>query len=705
MAIEIATQGIFVTLGSRMDAVFDQFSNGVVNSFIPSLLEIIAPCLFLYFLIKGWMIMSGRSRDAFSDLIMEVGIMSFLIAIGLSTAQTFTYAKEAFDWIQSILLSGLPMNDGGHIRNTWGWLQGLWDFMFTGFWEAGNIVWDKLGATDIGYMFLFVLLGVIGLLAAGYYMFVVTTIFIINKIVITILIAFSPVFFALGIFPVTRDFFSNWAKTALVYIFSLVLVLVVGCMFSNIFHQYIEMFSKFVLEVKRPNSGLDEIAGLMAIYAETVVSVAMMAFILGFVVKQIPALSQGLVGKFIGAGALTTTGAAVVTNVQSYNQFSNAMKQIFSVADNKDNEKNTEQEKKAQEVADQANNAGTAGLKAAAGLMAGIGAGSTATATTNGANASSGTPGNGGNSGTSSTSGFTATPISQFAQGYGGGSAQFSANGGSGPNSIPPRGASSIPPSSGSASIQTGGAGSSAPGINPTSTGMSASYSAPASVGQFTAGAQSFTTTSGPSASSTGVSGTMSSTYNPNAGSGFTLSQASQINAANLPTGPSTPVSSAQNVSVPSAVAAAGLAGAAVAGLTSGGQAQANPGQTQAVNTANSSATGTFSNFASSGQTQTNPGQAQAVNAVNSNNASPSIHAGGGTIFSTAKAQNVQAAKSPNQGGLNVTGNGYATIQPAGLSSLRQAAQNNQGLDALNRNQSTQATSPGISSNQENSNK
>ena len=705
MAIEIATQGIFVTLGSRMDAVFDQFSNGVVNSFIPSLLEIIAPCLFLYFLIKGWMIMSGRSRDAFSDLIMEVGIMSFLIAIGLSTTQTFTYAKEAFDWIQSILLSGLPMNDGGHIRNTWGWLQGLWDFMFTGFWEAGNIVWDKLGATDIGYMFLFVLLGVIGLLAAGYYMFVVTTIFIINKIVITILIAFSPVFFALGIFPATRDFFSNWAKTALVYIFSLVLVLVVGCMFSNIFHQYIEMFSKFVIEVKRPNSGLDEIAGLMAIYAETVVSVAMMAFILGFVVKQIPALSQGLVGKFIGAGALTTTGAAVVTNVQSYNQFSNAMKQIFSAADNKDNEKNTEQEKKAQEVADQANNAGTAGLKAAAGLMAGIGAGATATATTNGANASSGTPGNGGNSGTSSTSGFTATPISQFAQGYGGGSAQFSANGGSGPNSIPPRGASSIPPSSGSASIQTDGAGSSAPGINPTSTGMSASYSAPASVGQFTAGAQSFTTTSGPSASSTGVSGTMSSTYNPNAGSGFTLSQASQINAANLPTGPSTPVGSAQNVSVPGAVAAAGLAGAAVAGLTSGGQAQANPGQTQAVNTANSSATGTFSNFASSGQTQTNPGQAKAVNAVNSNNASPSIHAGGGTIFSTAKAQNVQAAKSPNQGGLNVTGNGYATIQPAGLSSLRQAAQNNQGLDALNRNQSTQATSPGISSNQENSNK
>lgn len=673
------SDGIYIILGNRLDQIFDQFAEGVVNRFIPDLLEIVAPCLFLYFLVKGWMIMSGRSRDAFSDLIMQVGIMSFLIAIGLSTAQTFNYAQEAFNWVQSVLLRAMPTMDGQSLAtlNTWAWLQSLWDYMYEGFIEGIHLIWDELGPTDIGYMILLVMIGVLGIFAGGYFLFAISTIFIINKIVITILVAFSPVFFALGIFPVTREFFSNWAKTALVYIFSLVLVLVVGWMFADIFRFYLKDLYDLVQAVNL-NQSDNSTDGMMAAFGEIAGAIALMAFILGFVIKQIPALAQGLVGKFIGAGALTTTGASMIATTQGIKQMRQTIAHPWGgpLGGSKNSGKSDkDSEKKAQEVADQANNAGTAGLKAAAGLMAGIGAGSTATATTNGANASSGTPGNGGNSGTSSTSGFTATPISQFAQGYGGGSAQFSANGGSGPNSIPPRGASSIPPSSGSASIQTGGAGSSAPGINPTSTGMSASYSAPASVGQFTAGAQSFTTTSGPSASSTGVSGTMSSTYNPNAGSGFTLSQASQINAANLPTGPSTPVGSAQNVSVPGAVAAAGLAGAAVAGLTSGGQAQANPGQ------------------------------AQAVNAVNSNNASPSIHAGGGTIFSTAKAQNVQAAKSPNQGGLNVTGNGYATIQPAGLSSLRQAAQNNQGLDAFNRNQSTQATSPGISSNQENSNK
>ena len=689
--VEIATSGLFVTLGERMDNVFDTFSSGVVNNFIPILLQIIAPCLLLYFLIKGWMIMSGRSRDAFSDLIMQVGIMSFLIAIGLSTAQTFTYAKEAFDWIQSTLLSALPMNDGGHIRNTWGWLQGLWDYMFKGYWNAAKIVFDKLDITDIGYWFLFGLLAIIGLACGAYYMFMVTTIFIINKIVITLLIAFSPVFCALGIFPVTREFFSNWAKTALVYIFSLVLVLVVGCMFTNIFHQYLSIFSKFVTLVKTGDNSVETVGGMMAAYAEAVVAVGLIAFILAFVIKQIPALSQGLVGKFIGAGALTTTAGAITQTSQSMHQFKNA---LFGSGQGKPQDKDKEQEKKAQQVADTANSGGSAGLKAAAGLMGGAGLGAAVAAKA--ANSSSGTPGNGGG-----TSGFTtATPISQFAQGRGGGTMQFdnsssaTAGSASSAGSITPKGDSSMPSGSGTTSIQAGNSGSMSGASGTSTVGMTASYSAPSSSGQFTAGAQSFKATSGPSASSTGVSGTMTSGYDLNAGSGLTLSKDSQINAANLPTGPNS-TGSAQNVSG-SGITATGAVG--VAGVTS----SAGAAISQAINSANANPSGATSPIGSI-STPGNPGQAQAVNVANGT--APAVHAGGGTIFSTAKAQTMQAAKTPSQGGLNVSGSGFATIHPAGLGSLRQAARNNQGLNALNQNQSTPDTSPGISSTKDNSNK
>ena len=223
---------------------------------------------------------------------------------------------------------------------------------------------------------------------------------------------------------------------------------------------------------------------------------------------------------------------------------------------------------------------------------------------------------------------------------------------------------------------------------------MTASYSAPSSSGQFTAGAQSFKATSGPSASSTGVSGTMTSGYDLNAGSGLTLSKDSQINAANLPTGPNS-TGSAQNVSG-SGITATGAVG--VAGVTS----SAGAAISQAINSANANPSGATSPIGSI-STPGNPGQAQAVNVANGT--APAVHAGGGTIFSTAKAQTMQAAKTPSQGGLNVSGSGFATIHPAGLGSLRQAARNNQGLNALNQNQSTPDTSPGISSTKDNSNK
>ena len=693
------SDGIYIILGNRLDQIFDQFAEGVVNRFIPDLLEIIAPCLFLYFLVKGWMIMSGRSRDAFSDLIMQVGIMSFLLAIGLSTAQTFNYAQEAFNWVQSVLLRAMPTMDGQSLAtlNTWAWLQSLWDYMYEGFVEGINLIWDELNPTDIGYMILLGIIAVLGIFAGGYFLFAISTIFIINKIVITILVAFSPVFFALGIFPVTREFFSNWAKTALVYIFSLVLVLVVGWMFADIFRFYLKDLYDLVQAVNL-NQADDSIDGMMAAFGEIAGAIALMAFILGFVIKQIPALSQGLVGKFIGAGALTTTGASMIATTQGIKQMRQTIAHPLGGSlggTKKSGNSDKDSEKKAQQVADTANSGGSAGLKAAAGLMGGAGLGAAAVAA-KAANSSSGTPGNGGG-----TSGFTtATPISQFAQGHGGGTMQFdnssSATAGSAPSagSITPKGDSSMPSGSGTVSIQAGNSGSMSGASGTSTVGMTASYSAPSSSGQFTAGAQSFKATSGPSASSTGVSGTMTSGYDLNAGSGLTLSKDSQINAANLPTGPNS-TGSARNVSG-SGITATGAVG--VAGVTG----SAGAAISQAINSANANPSGATSPIGSI-STPGNPGQAQAVNVANGT--APAVHAGGGTIFSTAKAQTMQAAKTPSQGGLNVSGSGFATIHPAGLGSLRQAARNNQGLNALNQNQSSPDTSPGISSTKDNSNK
>ena len=85
MATETPTGSIFLSLGNGLQNMFDTFARDVVNSFVADVLALLPAGLFLYFLVKGWLIMSGRSKDAFPDLIMNVGIMALIITLGIST--------------------------------------------------------------------------------------------------------------------------------------------------------------------------------------------------------------------------------------------------------------------------------------------------------------------------------------------------------------------------------------------------------------------------------------------------------------------------------------------------------------------------------------------------------------------------------------------------------------------------------------------
>ena len=527
------SKGIFINLGKRIDEIFDSFAVEVIQNLVPELLKIIAPCLLLYFLIKGWLIMSGRTQGAISDLIMQVGMMSFLIAIGLSTTQTFRYAQDAFNTIQSVFLSALPrMPDSNGVSqdlsklDTWFWLQGLWDYMFQGFSNAFDIIWDELEWSDIGYALLLAIVAVCGIGAGCFFLFSISSIFLINKVIITLLIAFSPVFFALGLFPVTRDYLINWAKTASVYLLSMVLLLTVGWMSSSIFEFYVKDIYDLATAVEDDLID-DEMSGLMAAFVEVSAAIVLMLAILSYVIRLLPSLASSLTGKFMGATAFTTSGN-IMDDVQKE---VNKLKSAFSTnpSESKSDGKQTDQ--KAQNIADQANSGGSAGLKKAASLAGG------------------GRKGGKGQSGGkqraqsannhSKSNGFTqAAPLSAFAKGRGG-SAQFSSNGAnSGPaQSIPVRGDSSLSAGAGSSASKASG-----------NSGASASYSAPASASQFspnTANPKTSMTSNGGD-KAMGASGSVSG-YDLNAGSGTNLSQSAPVKAANLASAPSSPNGDASN--------------------------------------------------------------------------------------------------------------------------------------------------------------
>ena len=310
MATETPTGSIFLSLGNGLQNMFDTFARDVVNSFVADVLALLPAGLFLYFLVKGWLIMSGRSKDAFPDLIMNVGIMALIITLGISTIYTFELANGVVMWLESFLVSHMPefpdtAEAQALLTSPWNWLDLEWNKFSTGLdgvtAAIDQIPWDSPGLGMASALSWFVAYA-----GGAWFFFSITSIFVLNKIVITILIAFTPVFMALGIFPLTREFLQNWFKTLLAYTLALILVLVLGALFMHIFDGYSNNIQKALTLLEGGNA-----QGAWNMVNEALFVITMMSVIMSFVLRQIPAMAQGLIGRFIGAGGIVSASTVI----------------------------------------------------------------------------------------------------------------------------------------------------------------------------------------------------------------------------------------------------------------------------------------------------------------------------------------------------------------------------------------------------------
>lgn len=310
MATETPTGSIFLSLGNGLQDMFDTFARTVVNSFVADVLALLPAGLFLYFLVKGWLIMSGRSKDAFPDLIMNVGIMALIITLGISTIYTFELANGVVMWLESFLVSHMPeFPDAAQaqalLTSPWNWLDLEWNKFSTGLdgvtAAIDQIPWDSPGLGMASALSWFVAYA-----GGAWFFFSITSIFVLNKIVITILIAFTPVFMALGIFPLTREFLQNWFKTLLAYTLALILVLVLGALFMHIFDGYSNNIQDALKLLEDGNA-----QGAWNMVNEALFVITMMSVIMSFVLRQIPAMAQGLIGRFIGAGGIVSASTVI----------------------------------------------------------------------------------------------------------------------------------------------------------------------------------------------------------------------------------------------------------------------------------------------------------------------------------------------------------------------------------------------------------
>ena len=369
--------GAIADFGALVEKVILGFAKAVALKYMPELSILVPILLLIYMTIQGWLIMSGRSKNTIPDLVWELGKISLLCFVALNIDH---YTKWAIDGVASVeawLMKAFVVNNGmagSGATTLWKTLQINWNV----FCATQGEIWELFAQhpiSDVGGKISILLIVVAGWLGGGWFFFNVLSILALSKIAVTLILAMGPVFLVLGMWPATRDFLNNWVKTLCCYVLMLTLIMGVGSMFVMLLTESTRGYATI--------ASLQGVPGKMPSLAESAAMMVVISGILSFVIRQIPAIAQGLTGKFIGANASATTAAVAAAMAAPFFGSSDASKKNGNDNEKKDKSNSAKAGELVTEGsalgANAANNTlKSAGLKLAAGLLGGLAGGAVA---------------------------------------------------------------------------------------------------------------------------------------------------------------------------------------------------------------------------------------------------------------------------------------------------------------------------------------
>ena len=222
--------GAFESLGSNFESAIAGYAEDMSGALIGSLTPIISTCVILYFMLKGYLYMSGRAEGAISDTVITAFKIALISSIALNTGNFISDGIGFINGVEDLLLSALPSSTP--LTSVWSSVDELWSNV-----ESGSAALLKLiseidiGISNIGKALLHGILLVAVLIAfiAASALLVLASlgVIIVAKLSLVIILGFGPLFLCTLMFPITRAWFDGWLKACLTPIFTMVVMAVV----------------------------------------------------------------------------------------------------------------------------------------------------------------------------------------------------------------------------------------------------------------------------------------------------------------------------------------------------------------------------------------------------------------------------------------------------------------------------------------------
>ena len=211
--------GFFEKIGvDYVEAPLQTYSQDLSANLISGLLPILTASLALYYVLKGYMVMTGRTQEPVMEILIHGFKVALIAFLALETGNFVTYGIDFINACESFLTSSLP----GSPSSSWAAIDNMWVTCF-GFFTTWFKIISTLDWTEIGAIFINNLLLVIYLIACFFLTCCSFGVFLLTKISLFLVVGFGPLFFSFLMFPITRSWFDGWLKQCLNYLMTLVL--------------------------------------------------------------------------------------------------------------------------------------------------------------------------------------------------------------------------------------------------------------------------------------------------------------------------------------------------------------------------------------------------------------------------------------------------------------------------------------------------
>lgn len=266
------------------------YAEQISGALITNLSPVIFTCVSLYFLLKGFMFLTGRAEGAIADTVITAFKVALISMVGLNTGNFVSYGIGFINGAESLLMSVLPESPA----SCWTALDTLWSTIGDGVLAIWEMI-SKLDWDEIGFAFLLVLMLFAFFIAGAFLTLAGLGVFIIAKLSLVVILGFGPLFICCLMFPVTKTWFDGWLKAVMTNVFTVILLAAVISLVSTVFEERVAKISE-VFSMDFADGGAADI--LTALFTFIIV-----CFGLATLVKAVPSLAAGVTGG-IGMGAV-----------------------------------------------------------------------------------------------------------------------------------------------------------------------------------------------------------------------------------------------------------------------------------------------------------------------------------------------------------------------------------------------------------------